>query len=223
MSGHDRIHTEPDAPVQEVNGGYQLYWEDVNPCRYYLAVNGTGAMRIEPRELNAQSRFRDWHLEHHLKPPPTEKNSHKYEEFIGRLFDAAIKMEEPLPFLQTDAGHVEILTQVFDTRISAGYRTWGQEYLDGGGEEDVRMKMDEGRIYFKVQFLIRFCRGALNMKEKDIDALKEFISAKGGYQGEKGAREWFRWTYWVPLKLFEGPATVRWFGDEWNRKGGESE
>jgi len=71
-SEQEGIHTEPDAPPVEVNGGYQLYWEDVNPCRYYLAVNGTEPLRIEPRELNAQSRFCDWHLVHHLKPPPTE-------------------------------------------------------------------------------------------------------------------------------------------------------
>jgi hypothetical protein len=52
------------------------------------------------------------------------------------------------------------------------------------------------------------------MRDKDIEALKMFITAKGGYQGEKGARDWFRWTYWVPLKLFEGPTTVRWFGEK---------
>src|SRR5262249_7527390 len=128
----------------EVNGGYQLYWEDVNPCRYYLAVNGTEAVRIEPRELNAQSRFRDWHLAHHLKPPPTEKNYHKFEEFIERLFNAAIKREEPLPFLQTDAGHIEALTQAFDVRMTSSFRSWGQEFLEGKEGENVRVRLDIG-------------------------------------------------------------------------------
>jgi hypothetical protein len=51
------------------------------------------------------------------------------------------------------------------------------------------------------------------MREKDMGALKRFISRKGGYQGEQGVGGWFRNTYWVPLALFEEPARG-WFEEE---------
>jgi hypothetical protein len=41
------------------------------------------------------------------------------------------KKEEPPPFLQTDAGHIEALTQAFDVRMTSSFRSWGQEFLEG--------------------------------------------------------------------------------------------
>jgi hypothetical protein len=59
------------------------------------------------------------------------------------------------------------------------------------------------------------------MKEKEEDALKRFISRKGGYQGDTGVGGWFRNTYWVPLDLFEEPLKG-WLECEKQSYGGEN-
>lgn len=74
--------------------------------------------------------------------------------------------------------------------------------------------MNDGRVYFKWQSLKRFCMRGLNLNGKDIAELKMFITKKGGYQGEQGAREFYRWTYWVPLEIFDGATQARWLGKE---------
>jgi hypothetical protein len=70
MSEQEGIHTEPDAPeVEQKNGKYQLYWEDVDPCCWYLSVNGSEPQPISSAELGTQLRFRNWHFDHRFKPP----------------------------------------------------------------------------------------------------------------------------------------------------------
>lgn len=131
---------------------------------------------------------------------------------IEQLIATSIKREDTLPFSQTDAGHTENLALYFDGHIPNLLRAKGQEFLEGKVGEYVRMH--EGRIYFKWQRLKRFCQGPLHLTGKDIDALKIFISKKGGYQGEEGAREWYRWTYWVPLEIFDGQWKMRWTDED---------
>ena len=52
----------------------------------------------------------------------------------------------------------------------------------------------------------------MKMNDAELKEMKEFITKKGGYQGEKGgARDWFRCTYWVPLDVFDEVTLERWF------------
>jgi len=118
-----------------------------------------------------------------------------------------------LPFLQTDAGHIETLTTYFDIHIPNMVRAKGQEFLEGKEGDFVRVKLDEGRIYFKWKNLGSFIKRVFHMKEKDVEILKIFIGKKGGYQGETGVGGWFRNTYWMPLGLFEG-SIKGWFKPE---------
>jgi hypothetical protein len=209
-NGYNEFAEKHGGPVQNA---YQLFREDVEPCRWYLGVNGHEPQLISSAELGTQLRFRNWHFDHSHRPPRSTDRS-TFEERIERLYDNALPYNGTLPFLQTDAGLVEALTQAFEGRMMGGYRAWGQEFLDGKQGDNVRVKMDVGRIYFKWKWMNDYCQRVLNMREKDMGALKRFISRKGGYQGEQGARDWWRWTYWVPIKLFEGSTWERWFGDE---------
>jgi len=191
---------------------YQLYREDVDPCVWYLAVNGHEPQLISSGELGTQVRFRNWHFDHGYKPPlSTERRI--FEEMIERLYDKAITRNGTLPFLQTDAGHVETLATYFDTQIPHTFRAKGQDFLDGKVGDPVRVKWDEQRIYFKWKTLGSFSKRVFHMKENDIDAMKRFISKNGGYQGDVGVGGWFRNKYWLPLNLFEEPAKVWFQGD----------
>jgi hypothetical protein len=192
----------------------------VTPRRWYLSVNGSDAQLITSQELNIQVRFRNWCLAHGHKPPMAEK-VHVFEEMIGSLIDKATKREDTLPFMQTDAGCIENLTNFFDIHIPNMVRSKGQEYLAGKIGDYVRLRMDINRAYFKWQSLKRFLQRSLNVHEKELDAMKMFISAKGGYQGEEGARDWFRWTYWVPLSLFNEGLVWKWLHPDEPESGGE--
>jgi hypothetical protein len=70
--------------------------------------------------------------------------------------------------------------------------------------------MESNRAYSKWQKLKLWGQRALNMNERDLDALKTFISAKGGYQGVEGERGWFRWTYWMPFDVFDRAVVWQW-------------
>ena len=201
-NGYNEFAQEYGGPLQNQ---YQLYRVNTEPCRWFLAVNGHEPQLISPGELGAQPRFRNWHFAHGLKPPlSTDRRA--FEEKIERLYDTAIVTDELLPFLQTDAGHIETLTAYFDVHIPNMVRAKGQEFLDGKEGDTVRVKWDEQRVYFKWKSMGSFIKRVFHIKEKDIEMLKIFISKKGGYQGEIGVGGWFRNTYWMPLGLFGEPA-----------------
>jgi hypothetical protein len=190
---------------------YQLYWEDVLPRRYFLGVNGDEPQLIESRDLSYQSGFRNWLFDHGYMPPETEKDVHKFERFIEHLWNCKTERETPAPFLDTDAEHIEDLASYFEMHVHSDYRRGGPDYLDGNVGQSVRFIADTQRLYFKWQPLKRFMVRSLNARPGDIKDMKLFIMAKGGYQGEEGARDWLRWTYYVPLNLFDEPTKARWF------------
>jgi hypothetical protein len=207
------IVTEEDHPQQEPKNKYQLYREDVDPCRWYLAVNGHEAQQILSGELNIQHRFRNWHSDHGLRPPDSTER-HNFEKFIGRLYDNAVPYTKTLPFLQTNAGIIENLVFYFDIHIISDHRRKGSEFMEGDYGDFVRVVQGINRVHFKWQMMKKFWMRALNANSAEIDVLKKFITNKGGYQPEAGARDWFRWTYWLPLDLFNDETKERWFKEE---------
>lgn len=208
MHGFKEFAQKHGAP-EEVSREYQLYYDDVTPRRWYLSVNGSEAQLIKSSQLNEQRAFRNWCSDHGHKPPMTEKVP-MFELMIGELYDTAIKNEGTLPFFLTDAGNIELLEDYFSKHIPHMVRAKGDEFLNGKCGDYVRVKIDIERCYFKWQNLKRWCLTSLNASEKDLDLLKMFIRAKGGYQGEKGDREWLRWTYWMPFGVFEKNVVWRW-------------
>jgi hypothetical protein len=209
MNKHEGFHTEDDTPPTEHKEEYQLYFDDVKPRRYYLAVNGSGAEPITTIELENKRWFRTWHLNQGYKAPKFGSQK-EFDEWIDVLKDREIKRQEPLPFLRTDVEHIENLAAYFGIHIPNMFRAAGQQFLDGKIGDYVRVRLDIGRIYFKWQSLKMFCLRSLSFRDKETEALKMFITKKGDYQGEQGAREWFRWTYWVPWDLFDEATREKW-------------
>jgi hypothetical protein len=184
-----------------------------------LAVNGSGADPISAAEFGNERKFRIWHF-NFKHEAPLLKGQKEFEKMINELMERAIRKEDPLPFLRSDVEYIENLTMYLDIYIPNQYRSFGQEFLDGKAGDVVRMRSDLGRIYFKWQKIKRWLISALSTREKELDAYKMFITRVGGYQGEDGAREWFRWTYWVPMAMFGEETRVRWFEVETKQEGG---
>jgi hypothetical protein len=205
------FHTEDAPPVEHHRTNkYQLYREDVDPCRWYLADNEHEPRLISSGELNTQPKFRNWHSDHGYKPPHSTER-HVFEKMVEGLYDRALPYTKTLPFSQTNANVIENLVAYFDKHIINMYRARGLEFLEGKVGDFVRILLDEERIYFKFRSMKRSWRVEFYANQEEIDALKRFITDNGGYQGEKGAREWFRWTYWLPLGLFDEDTKARWF------------
>jgi hypothetical protein len=201
MNKHERFHTEPEPEVPQEP--YQLYYDEVDPRRYYLSVDGSEAKLIESKDMSNQRRWFEWHLARGFMPPSAEKAHVIFEAKIQRLCANAIKRDVPLPFLQTDADHLEDLVSFFDTNIISVLREQGQKFLDGKVGDRVRLMLDIGRIYFKWKRGLKdYCQRSLQRNQRELNALKMFINKKGGYQGEHDARDWYRCRYWVPLDLF---------------------
>jgi hypothetical protein len=167
--------------------------------------------------LNTQGKFRIWHLNHHLKPPRKITVRGGFDKFVEELFDAAIKLEDPLPFRRTDVGCIETLAEYFRIHIPNMVRSCGQEYLDGKIGDRVRLKMNIGRVYFKWEGLKSFCQRALHLQQVELDALTKFITKVGGHQGEKEGRDWFRCSYWVPWDIFDEAMRSGWLQEEEGR------
>jgi hypothetical protein len=210
-------HTEDVPPLLEAPPKYQLYYEGIEPCSYKLSVDGNEPKGITTKELTWWGPFYQWHLDHDCSPPEymTQK---VFVELTRGLFATKIKLPDPLPFRLTDAARLEDLTLYFDYFIPKDVRTRGQEYLDGKWGDDVRVKMDVRRVYFKWPHMKRRLQLAVNARENELEALKEFITNKGGYQGEKGGRDWFRYRYYLPLDLFDQATLERWFDEQMEKR-----
>src|SRR3974390_684593 len=202
--------TEPDAPPIEPPK-YQLYFDNTSPRHWYLSVRGGEKHPIKAHEISAMSKFRSYLIGYGHNISDVPANLVQYGLLVDGLMGNAIQNEEPPPFLQSNVGHIENLELYFSRHISMMVRSRGKEFLDGKVGENVRVRLDVGRIYFKWQNMKMFLMRALNAREGDIEALNMFIVAKGGYQGEKGERAWFRWTYWMPMNLFEQQVIEKWF------------
>jgi hypothetical protein len=208
MDAYSKFAKEHGGPICNE---YQLYWKEAGETVYFLQINGAERKPIKPKDLNIQGRFRDWHLRHHYKPPQTERDIHKFEQFIEGLLDTAIKLEDPSPALRTNAEHIDRLVTYFDINIPSMVRHKGQEFLDGKVGDIVRVREDTQRIYFKWKKLKTFLERAFRTRAEDLRDLLVFLEENGGYQGEHEGREWFRCTYWVPIEMFDEVTRSAWF------------
>jgi hypothetical protein len=208
---HDMDEGDGGAPKQErKHSRYQLYVMPGKPCQWFLSVDGEERRAISSHDLNVQSRWRNWHLDNGYRPPETEKNVNRFEEMIVELFDAAIKLEVDAPFLQTDAEHVETMRAYLQSAIGPLMWQYGEEFAAGKAGDWARLRMDQGRIYFKWEPLDSWLKRALHMRGAELKALKVFIMTKGGYQPKTGIKGWFRCTYWLPWDLFDEQTKEKW-------------
>ena len=128
---------------------YQLFYQDEEPCPYFLAVNGAEEKPITTKELETQGQFRKWHWDHQLKPLRTTKQA-VFEEFMERLWDRKTKCKDPLPFMKTDAGRIETLATYFGIHVPNGVRRKGDEFLAGKYGDIVRVRKNIGRGLFQM-------------------------------------------------------------------------
>jgi hypothetical protein len=204
-------YTVEDHPPQEP-AEWQLYYYDTIPCQWLMSVKGGAKLAITADDLAVSLKFTRWLIGRRYPITSVPDNRTLFKQKIETLMATAVKMEkEPLPFMQTDAGIVEKLALYFGERIKPVCRARGQEFLDGKCGHEVRVK--EEKIYFNWDRVTVCWKHWYQAKDKDIDALKLFISEKGGHTGDtgRGVRGWFRWKYWVPLDLFSERVRESWF------------
>jgi hypothetical protein len=208
------IITEQSEPEREP-AEWQLYYYDTIPCQWLMSVRGGPKLAITVHDLAGPVPLTCWLMGRRYSITNVPENRVLFKQKIEMLIATAIKMEkEPLPFMQTDAGIMEKLALYFGEKIKPVYRSKGQEFLDGKWGQEVRVK--EGKIYFNWDRVTVCWKHWYQAKDKDIDALKLFISDKGGHTGDtgRGVRGWLRWKYWLPLDLFPEQVQESWFNPD---------
>ena len=107
-----------------------------------------------------------------------------------------------------------MLQTFFDSRIPNMVRAGGEEYLHGKMGEEVRIRAQDERIYFKWPVCIRFCRRVF-MNERQIENLRMFLSEKGiEHDRTCSLGRWYRSTISVPYVLFDSLVLEHWVHPE---------
>jgi hypothetical protein len=90
---------------------------------------------------------------------------------------------------------------------------YGMEYLEGkdtdGVEADVRVKINEKRIYFKGYLILDFCRLRYHLSASEVVRFKRFLTEKAQFNDRTTMSKWYRSTYSVPFGMFTGDILVR--------------
>jgi hypothetical protein len=107
-----------------------------------------------------------------------------------------------------------MLEEYFSILIVAGVRRNGEEFMAGKWGDSVRMRKDEGLIYFKPKKLftaIRLRRGAPEEREMRRYVTNNTREHKQG----PGIRGWFRQTHSIEFSKFDEGTLQRWFDPDW--------
>ncbi len=196
---------------------FRLFRYDTDPVQWFMSVNGEEKHPITVGDLSSENSFTRWLLGRNQSIANVPNNKPLFKQFIERLRLASEKLEEePLPFMQTDAGIKEKLAHFFGNNIPLLVRKWGNAALEGGGGQFDEVRIKNNKVFFKWEGLVRYLELAWRVRGKELDAVKQFITDHGGHNREsgRGVRRWFKWKYWLPLDVFDEDKLARWLKPE---------
>jgi hypothetical protein len=162
---------------------------------------GEARIRITSEDLLDVRRLRVRCLENG-KPFPDRIKQTEWDEVVRRNIDSAVVME-PSVLFKTCIDQLEMLEAFFGRHIPHMVRARGEEYLAGRVGEAVRVRLEEGRIYFKWEKMKWWCERVLHSSKKDIDGLRVYVEDNGKFHSRTEGKGWFRSTHSTPINLFE--------------------
>lgn len=177
------------------------------PRRYFVNI-GDSRVGMTPEEFLSQRQYRYKAFAYCGSFPDMMKQS-EWDAIVKRATDNATIIEAPY-IMREHVNEIEILESFFGIHIPNLVRSAGQEFLDGKVGDAVRLKVKEEQIYFKWEKFGSFCRRSVNMQDKALDKMREFITNKGREYGRTELRDWFRSTLAVPFGLFDEAVIDRW-------------
>jgi hypothetical protein len=146
---------------------------------------------------------------------PDMMKQQDWDKIVREAIEGATVVE-PSEMLQSDADHIEVLEDWFRRHIPSMVWAKGKEFLSGDVGEEVRVRVDEARIYFKPKLLVWFFRKAYNNNKRELQGFKLFLEQNTEHSGEggPGIRDWFRHTRSVPFSMFNEEEVHRWLNPD---------
>jgi hypothetical protein len=176
--------------------------------RIYFANLGNGdeeiRMQMTSNELRKLDRFKDKCMDHGL-PIPLVENQKAWEKIVNKNLESAT-LVEPSHIMRTNAAELDLLMKFFGSRIKTFLRQGEKE------DDQVRVRPEERRIYFKEQRIIEWCR----WERLDVDRMVSFIhnNCEHHHQGRGNIRKWWRFTYSISYDMIDEDKLEEWFNEE---------
>jgi hypothetical protein len=169
---------------------------------------GETRIRLSSDDLLDIKKFRIRCLEND-KPFPDKIKQPDWDEVVRRNVDAAV-MVEPSVLFKTNVDQLEMLKAFFGRHIPHMVRARGEEFLAGRCGEVVRVKLEEGRIYFKWEKMKYWCERVLGSFRKEIEEMKVFLENNSKFHGRTEGKGWYRSTQSLHINLFEEEILEEW-------------
>jgi hypothetical protein len=172
--------------------------------RIYIANVGDKRIPLSGDELLLLHKFRTKCIDYGVDFPAWI-NKHEWDSIVRRNLETAI-LVEPTPAMRTNAFELEILTAFLSVHVPTFVRV-GER-----GDDAVRVREDEHRIYFKWKHLSRFIMRSFS--SADVMPMRKFVDDKKNcdyhVQGPN-YREWFRCSYSIPYARLDEEDLEKWF------------
>ena len=144
-----------------------------------------------------------------MLPPPYKKA--EWERIVQTAIENATIIETP-SILQKNASELEMLKRFFDSRIPQLARAHGQEFFNGTkGDNAIRVRDDEQRIYIKPDFFLLFCQRVFNLGDRQAEKLRMFL-ADNGIEHDRNYSKggFYRCTISLPYDIFDPLVMSHW-------------
>jgi hypothetical protein len=191
--------------VGNVNGVDHYEWgmTKINRIPHIFIINiGDHRIVFEANELLNQNKYQEKCLEHGVSLTKSMKKDEWINLLNKNLENATIV--EPTRIMRTNAAEIDFMTTWLSIHVPAYMRVGSK-----GTEDTIRVKVEEGRIYFKDYKLMRFCAQC----SFDDKAMRRFIDANCQYNDRTTHREWWRSTYSIALTMFDEEIVEKWMSD----------
>ena len=197
--GNDKRHAGLDMKITKVNR---------IPAIFFV---GDRRMRLTAADFGTLDKYRLRCLEYGITDYPIGLKHSEWIQVVTDNMENATEVE-PSPLYRQDAEVVEALERYFTSRLSSIWQH-GNPYLTGQIGEDVRIRMEFKRVYFKHKKLMISCE--LFYGDKKTTLIREFIDRVGKYHHpEQETWNWGRSKYSLPFSVFDEDVIDKWLNPD---------
>jgi hypothetical protein len=137
---------------------------------------------------------------------PPEMKREEWQKLVTKNIENATLVEPP-PIMRANAAEIEMITEWLSIRVPAFMRV-GEK----GKDDEVRVRIEERRIYFNHSRLMSFCRRfSKDMEER----VRLYVATKCEHHTQgPGIRDWWRSKHSISFDVIDEEKIDRWFQTE---------
>jgi hypothetical protein len=200
---HKRFGVGPNGPA---GFGYPEFGLTIVRDSKMMFCNiGSKRAQVTEHELASSKNVQIKYLELREAIPPLMKHV-DHIAFVNRAMENATVVDS-MKIQRVDASELELLTGWFGRKVPP----WIKRGTSNDKTDEVRVKVEERRIYFKWVPLAEFLRQRYS--HRDVMAVRTYIG-KVGEEHREGRGHWWRYTYSVNFELFDEEEVEKWLNPE---------